>query len=126
MVSAAALTALGFPDMYVGGRGRSDATKKIKYVAMTISTADFSLLPQFLLQKGMWPPIASSILVETVRSVCRELEAGNTEEKKKRKVIILKCFHKRSSYILFVQTKWLFLYTHEEVHIYELVWGIAA
>lgn len=78
--------------MYVGGRGRSDATKKIKYVAMTISTADFSLLPQFLLQKGMWPPIASSILVETVRSVCRELEAGNTEEKKKKKGNNLKVF----------------------------------
>lgn len=101
MVSAAALTALGFPHMYVGGRGRSDATKKIKYVAMTISTADFSLLPQFLLQKGMWPPTASSILVETVRSVCRELGAGNT----KRKVIILKCFHKRSSYIFFCPDK---------------------
>lgn len=84
MVSAAALTALGFPHMYVGGRGRSDATKKIKYVAMTISTADFSLLPQFLLQKGMWPPTASSILVETVKSVCRELGAGNTEKKRKK------------------------------------------
>lgn len=57
--------------------------KKIKYVAMTISTADFSLLPQFLLQKGMWPPTASSILVETVKSVCRELGAGNTEKKQK-------------------------------------------
>lgn len=38
-------------------------------------------LPLILLQKGTWPPTASSILVKTVKSVSQYLGAGQKQKR---------------------------------------------